>query len=274
MILNYYVYADTLVGFSVTYPPEIVEYSVPIGFSVEFSADVMTQYRTKLLMVGSPFELSWDFGDGPIITNSLGTVTHTYTSVGNFTISTSVRAVYSSVATLQRRTIRTYQGKKICCTCHLILKCMNLPYSAARTVNVTSDELFRIDNKNFTRVQQPVSFQAVAVSSTEIPPQASYMWAVQDVRSSIRNIVSNQKTLNYSFPTAGDYIVSVTGSYMSTGSFSGSIIVNAQSRYNNDIINCCYYTQDTSAWILTVAICQSCRPALSVDLHLTYLYYL
>ena len=95
-----------------TYPSEIVEDSVPIDFSIEFSANVETQYRTKLLKKGSPFELSWDFGDGTVITNSVESVRHTYTSVGSFNISTSVTATYSTVDKVQRKTIRTYQGKE------------------------------------------------------------------------------------------------------------------------------------------------------------------
>ena len=91
------------------YPPEIVEDSVPIDFSIEFSANVSTQYMTR---TGSPFEVSWDFGDGTVITNSMETVRHTYTSVGSFIITTSVKAVYSTVAKVQRKTIRTYQGKE------------------------------------------------------------------------------------------------------------------------------------------------------------------
>ena len=129
----------------------------------------------------------------------------------------------------------------MCCTCHLILSCINLPYSAARSVNITSDGLIHGDSRNFAQVQQPVSFQAVAVSSTELPPQTSYTWEVQDLQSSITTVVSSQETLTYSFPTFGEYLVSVTGSYMSTGSFYGSIGILAQSAYMSEP-NYSYYS--------------------------------
>ncbi len=97
------------------YPSELYNDTVPIGFYIQFTASISTQYGAKNLGE-APYELAWDFGDGTNFTADPDVaVGHIYDSPGTFIVSTSVAAVYSEVDKVVTKSIRTYEGKpKVC----------------------------------------------------------------------------------------------------------------------------------------------------------------
>ena len=101
------------------YPPELYSDTVPIGFYIQFTASISTQYGTKTLGE-APYELVWDFGDGTNFTaDPYVAVGHTYESPGTFivstSVSTSVTVVYSEVDKVVTKSIRTYEGNPEVC---------------------------------------------------------------------------------------------------------------------------------------------------------------
>ncbi len=213
------------------YPSELyIDDSVPIGFYIRFTVSISTQFGTRHL--GEvPFELAWDFGDGTNFTaGPQAIVGHVYESPGNYTVSTSLTAVFSNVEKIKTKSIRTYAGKSKPCPRVVVLLSQRILHTAATNVNITSDALIIKEGIAFTQVGQYIDFQVSPPSFTEIPPQTAFSWLVQRPRQSSSETVGTERTISYQFSTWGQYVVTMRGSYLATGSVQGVISVYAQSK--------------------------------------------
>lgn len=102
--------ADTLSQFTIDYPDDFFEDTVPSALQLEFSASLLTEHGSGFL--GQPVMYSWDFGDGEAILNTpRSTVFHTYRTIGLFTFSCTVHTIFSAVNNTITKRIRTYKGE-------------------------------------------------------------------------------------------------------------------------------------------------------------------
>ena len=99
---------DVMSSVRIEPPPQVYKNEVPTSISLFFTAHVTAQYnRPDLLDVTS---YRWDFGDKSPLGRNDPAVSHTYYSSGNYTVSLTVHAPFSSVSGVASLQLTVYKG--------------------------------------------------------------------------------------------------------------------------------------------------------------------